>query len=438
MKGDRIFSVAIVLALLFACFARVTRVSGAPPFDTGTEYASGYFSSEWGGVWYAWINSVGTQIIFTALYSDVVNSPVRVFLGEHYNSTLGQPVLVGNALTMIEVYNDTNQNGILDANYTDTTSELQYYILVNSSRTFSPSPIQKTEVNNTAHYQWGVTYGDIDAFLASPDPYSPGYGGWSPAGKMTLSELGLFYDYSIEQNMTFLKTSFHIGNFTSTQATDSAVSLDGLSMSLLYTIQAILPTEYTVTADNNAFNSTQNTPTTAIHQAQIKLGNLTTFEFRFQDNYTLYTDDNPTEHAVKYSACSTDSIDPQLLRENWNTPFWFIQDNMKELFPDIGTPFDVNLTTSSFTYRIQYPEWSGNRITHDPTYVAFTNTQPLIPEFNVETLFLVATLATIIAIVATQVSKRQKYNKSHRALSLGQRAIQRTFQEPTQDPLRAR
>jgi len=81
---------------------------------------------------------------------------------------------------------------------------------------------------------------------------------------------------------------------------------------------------------------------------------------------------------------------------------------MRELFPDIGTPFDVNLTTSSFTYRIQYPEWSGNRITHDPTYVAFTNTQPLIPEFNVQTLFLVAALAVIMVTVATQFSKRQK------------------------------
>lgn len=410
MKGNRIFSMVIVLALLFACSAGVTRVSGSPPFDTGTEYASGYFSSEWGGVWYAWINASGTQIIFTALYSGVVNSPVRVFLGEHYNSTLGQPILVGNALTMIEVYNDTNQNGILDANYTDRTSELEYYILVNSSKTFNASPMQKTDVNGSVHYQWGVTYGDIDAFLAYPDPYGPGYGGWSPAGKMNLSELGLFYDYSIEQNMTFLKTSFHIGNFTITQATDPAVSLDGLSMSLLYTMQAISPAEYTVTADNNAFNSTQDTPTAAIDQAQIKLGNLTTFEFRFQDNYTLYTD-NQTEYAAKYSACSTDSIDPQLLRENWNTPFWFVQDNMKELFPDVGTPFDVNLTTSSFIYRIQYPEWSGNRIIHDPTYVAFTAAQPILPEFNVETLFLVTVLAAIMVTVATQFSKRQKYHK---------------------------
>lgn len=410
MKGNRIFSVVIFLALLFACSARVTCVSGSPPFDTGAEYASGYFSSEWGGVWYAWINAFGNQIIFTAMYSDVVNSPVRVFLGEHYNSTLGQPMLVGNALTMIEVYNDTNQNGILDANYTDRTSELEYYVLVNSSKTFNASPIQKTDINNSAHYQWGVTYEDIDAFLAYPDPYSPGYGAWSPAGKMNLSELGLFYDYSIEQNVTFLKTSFHIGNFTIIQATNSTVSLDGLSMSILYTMQAMSLAEYTVTADNNAFNSTQNTPTAAIHQAQIKLGNITTFEFRFQDNYTLYTD-NPTAYAVKYSACSTDSIDPQLLREDWNTPFWFIQDNIKELFPDIGTPFDVNLTTSSFTYRIQYPEWSGNRITHDPTYVAFTNTQLLVPEFNAETLLLVTTLAAIMLTVAIQFSKRQKNYK---------------------------
>jgi hypothetical protein len=311
---------------------------------------------------------------------------------------------------MMEVYNDTNQNGMLDANYTARTSELEYYIIVNGSKTFDASPAQKIDVNGTAHYRWGVTYGGIDAFLLFPDPYSPGYGGWSPAATMDLSELGLSYDYSVEQNMTFLKTSLHIGNFTILQKTNSTVSIEGLSMSLLYTTQAVSPIDYTIIAGNGAFNSTENTPTTAISRAQIKLGNLTTFEFRFEDNYTLHTD-IPTEYAAKYSACPTDSIDPQLLRENWNTPFWFVQDNIRELFPDIGyigTPFNVNFTTSSFNYRIQYPEWSGNRIEHDPTYVAFINSQPTVPEFSAETLILVTTMSTILLAMLILPAKRQK------------------------------
>jgi hypothetical protein len=401
VKKIKLLYVTIIISMLFAGSARVTFASGSLPFNTGVEYTSGYSSSEWGEVWYTWINASGTQVIFTALYSTVYNSPVRVFLGEHYNSTLGQPILVGNALTMIEVYNDTNHNGMLDANYTAKTSELEYYIMMNSSETFNASPVQKMNVNGTAHYTWGVTYGGIDAFLLYPTPYSPGYGGWSPAATMSLSEFGLSYDYSIDQNATFLKTSFHIGNFTILQKTNSTVSLDGLSMSLLYTTQAVSPTNYTIMAGNSAFNSTQNTPTTAISGAQIKLGNLTTFEFLFQDNYTLYTS-TPAEYATIYSACPTDSIDPQLLRENWNTPFWFIQDNIQELFPDIGyigTPFNVNLTTSSFNYRIQYPEWSGNRIENDPIYVAFINAQSTVPEFPSFPLLTLSMTATLLAII---------------------------------------
>jgi hypothetical protein len=400
---------AIAMMILFAHSVGMTRVLGSLPFDAGAEYTSGHSSSAWGGVWYAWVNVSGTQVIFTALYSEAYNSPVRVFLGEHYNSAVGQPVLVGNALTMIEVYNDTNHNGILDANYTAGTSELEYYTLVNSSRTFDVSPVQKTDVNGSVHYTWGVTYGGIDAFLVSPDPYSPGYGGWSNVTPMDLSEVGLSYDYSIEQNMSFLKTSFNVGNFTILQNTDPAVSLEGLSMSLLYTTQAVSPAQYTIVADDKAFNSTLNTPLTAISKAQINLGNLTTFEFRFRDNYTLYTS-TPTEHAAKYSACPTDSIDPQLLRENWNTPFWFAQDNMMEMFPDVGyvgAPFDVNFTTSSFNYRIQYPEWSGNRIEHDPTYVAFMSTQPSVPEFPIETLILVPTITAVLLAMSTWFAKHK-------------------------------
>ena len=412
MKKMMLF-VAIVMAMLFANSAGITHVSGSPPFDTGTEYMSGHSSSEWGEVWYTWINVSGAQVIFTALYSEAYNSPVRVFLGEHYNSALGQPILVGNALTMIEVYNDTDQNGILDANYTAGTSELRYYILVNSSRTFDVSPVQKTDVNGSAHYRWGVTYAGIDAFLVSPDPYGSGYGAWSPVAPLNMSEVGLSYDYSIEQNMTFLKTSFHIGSFTILRNTNPAVSLEGLSMSLLYTTQAVSPSNYTVMADDKDFNSTLNTPATAISKAQINLGNLTTFEFRFQDNYTLYTS-TPTEYAAKYSACPTDSIDPQLIREDWNTPFWFAQDNMQEMFPDVsyvGTRFNVNFTTSSFNYRIQYPEWSGNRIEHDPTYVAFISAQPLVPEFPLETLLLVTTISAMLVLALMRFAKHQRNRK---------------------------
>src|SRR5207245_10416215 len=74
----------------------------------------------------------------------------------------------------MEVYNDTNGNGYLNANYGAGTTELKYLLVMNASQTFTVNPVQKTITSGTSHYGWGVTYGNVQAILirASPPSYA--------------------------------------------------------------------------------------------------------------------------------------------------------------------------------------------------------------------------------------------------------------------------
>jgi len=114
--------------------------------DLSKEYASGdvdvfpYLQA-----WYTWININGTHTIFLALHSYQAQSPVSAFVGQGYNTTSGSKVFVANALLAMEVYNDTNANGYLDANYGAGTTELKYLLVMNASQTFTVNPVQKTQ-----------------------------------------------------------------------------------------------------------------------------------------------------------------------------------------------------------------------------------------------------------------------------------------------------
>src|SRR5437899_3062288 len=81
-----------------------------------TEYSSGDVQVlPYSQAWYTWININGTHTIFLALHSTEYPSPVSAFVGESYNTSSGSRVFVANAIMAIEVYNDTDGNGILDA-----------------------------------------------------------------------------------------------------------------------------------------------------------------------------------------------------------------------------------------------------------------------------------------------------------------------------------
>ena len=235
----REFAVIVALGLLAATAVASAEVWRPPmaiahgssdgSINTSAEYSNGTIGTPIEGLalWYAWINASGSQIIFLAYQSYLYNPPVITFLGQHYYTENGTEVFVGNTLEAMEIYNDTNGNGLPDANYTSGKSEILYHFFVNSSASFAIQPINKTLVNGLPHYQWGIRYQTIDGFLNS--------GNQSTDAMVMIDFMDFSYDFYIQDNVTYLKTNFGIGKILGiTPFNNANVSLDGLSLALLY------------------------------------------------------------------------------------------------------------------------------------------------------------------------------------------------------------
>ncbi len=369
----------ISTVLLIAIISSVTVLQVSIParaqsssIDTSQQYASGdvqvfpYLLA-----WYTWININGTHTIFLALHSNQLPSPVSAFVGQGYNSSRGSRVFVANVLLAMEVYNDANNNGYLDANYTAGATELKYTILMNASQTFTKIPVQKTITNGVPHFTWGATYGQVQANLVN----TSGTGG----AIANIAYVSMLYDYSVKGNTTYLKTSYEIGNVTLAPPVPPGVTLQGLSLSLLHATLSVSTGQLAVLAGNSPYDSQSNTPPSLVNVAKVTVDNSLAYEFQFKDNYTLQTTP-PQSHPAVYLAAPSDSIPPTVFNGQGTPSLIRVQDYVKASLPSIvGLPAtsDLNYNASRFLYRISYPEWSGVALQHDPTYVAYLGQGPL-------------------------------------------------------------
>jgi hypothetical protein len=394
--------------------------------DFSQEYSSGevqIFPSLY--AWYTWININATHTIFLALHSFQAPSPVSAFVGESYSPNLNSRVFVANALMAMEVYNDTNGNGFLDANYAIPQTELLYTIQMNASQTFTTSPVQKTITNNVPHYDWGVTYGSVQGDLITADPaYNYGYNGGEVASAVMIDHLSLFYDYSITANTTYLKTSYEIGNVTLVPPTLPGVTLKGLSLSLLHFVLAVSSDSYAVRTNgsSNDYNSQTSQTSTQVNTAQIVVPFSTAYKFLFNDNYTLQTNP-PVSLRTVYAAASNNSLPVNAFQGQGALQVIRAQDYVKALLPDIaGIPssFDLNFSVPKLIYRISYPTWGGVGIKHDPTYVAYY-VLPLnpvsLPLWDPMIIIYLAVAVAAVAVAVFLVFKRTRRARTYQKLS---------------------
>src|SRR6266542_1498885 len=181
----------VIIVLSIVCLQTPTPVRAQSSIDTSQEYTSGdvqvfpYLEA-----WYTWISINGTHTIFLALHSNQLPSPVSAFVGQGYNSSSGSRVFVANVLLAMEVYNDTNNNGYLDANYPTGSTELKYTMIMNASQTFTTTTVQTTINNGVPHFTWGATYGQVQANLVNPS----GTGG----AVANIAYVSMMYDYSVK------------------------------------------------------------------------------------------------------------------------------------------------------------------------------------------------------------------------------------------------
>ncbi len=228
-------------------------------------------------------------MVFFALHF-LNQNPIFTFVGQAYNSSTGQRVFVGNSLLALEVYNDTDHNGYLDADYSVPGTELRYTLIMNASQTFTTDAVNKTIVDGVPHYQWGVTYGSIQAFLIKATPPGYGYGGGASAANALVDHVSMFYDYSIKGNRTFLKTSFQIGSITLSSYTPPTPSLQGLSLSLLYATSAVASRQLTVATGGSPYDS-QSSPVASNIAGLPSTSNInyTATRFLYRINYPTWS-----------------------------------------------------------------------------------------------------------------------------------------------------
>lgn len=389
--------------------------TGPSKVETNSEYSNGSISHGPGvNLWYTWVNASGTQVAFFTYYSEVYNSPIQTFLGQHYMADNETEVFIGNTLLLMEAYNDTDRNGVPEADF----GEIKYFFLVNSSETFTTTPVQKviTEAasltsdspqmsENITHYIWGIQYGWVDGFLLFPRDRVIDGVSTSIAARVNISSLTFTYNYYVQGNVSYLKTGFKAGRVVDFEPHASDVSLNGLGLSLLYGTTMLTTKPYAILVNGESYNSKlPEAPTTSTSRAEVVVGNKKLYEFIFEENYTLYRNSVPESYVSKSVASPIESIPSNAAV--YLSPYWLVGSLLRLLSEDVFPELSASLpnigleyANSSFVYRVCYPKWEGWSIEHDPTYVAYLVSQE-IPPISPPAGLPIETIATVAVAVA--------------------------------------
>jgi len=432
LKGVMRFSVCVLIAVLLVslCFAalpqtnsfNVAKAISTLPVD-GMEYASGTINPEHSPllIWYDWIDVAGTQVINYALYITPdynYSVPIANVVGQHFRLDDNTQVFIASALSELEVYRDLNGDGIPQADFESGNSEILYFMYTNMSDGYSMEPIQKVMQDSVPHYQWSFTYQNVYAYLQNAAARV------GVVASLIFSHITLSYDFSVNGNVSNLKTNFDIGEVTSMIIHDSSqLSLDGLSLALLYATATYTSEPYSTYVNGQEYNSTTEDSVVDAELAQVQVSGVKAYDFVFGGNYTLNRGNNNETHQANietYEAKAEAVTLPSIsitIRINPIRGMDFFRDqlNLTDLFGGSWQIFNMNYDTSALIYRICFPAWDGKQIQHDPVYVGYMlsnteNTQN--PEFP--TIIILPALAIVVAaslILAVIARKRQQQNK---------------------------
>jgi hypothetical protein len=390
--------------------------SGLP--QTSLEYASGVLTAKNSPleVWYSWINSSGTQIIYYALYTTPdypYPVPIANIVGQHFTSSDGTEVFVASALSQLEVYRDLNGDGVPQTgSESGGENEVLYYMYSNMSQNFDTAPVDKEIVDGVTHYRWSFTYNNAYAYLQNASVRV------GVTARMLLEHLTFNYDFSVNGNVSDLKTSFNIGKVTDLEVLDPSQfsSFDGLSLALLYATATYTSKPYSTSVNGQQYNSSTADNAVEANIAEVKVGEVKTYDYVFGGNYTLNTDTsnesytaNLETYTAKAQAASKTGL-PALYGPTVQSITMF-QDqlNLTALFGGSWPKINSNYEASSLIYRICFPVWSGNQIEHDPVFVGYIKNTQEIPEVPT-TLLLIPFLAaaSVVAVAGLKKGKQQR------------------------------
>lgn len=403
--------------------------------DISKEYTSGYINTSDPNfmLWYSWVGTNVSQVIYAALTSEVLPPPFTTVYVQHLVLSNHSEAFIGISLMLIEFYNDTNKNQIPDFNPTTGESEVKYIMVLNASEKATVYPISKKIINESVvNYQWGIRHNKLQTVIANPDGTLIDFNGGILNALLDHFTLNFSLSVDYSKNRTILKQIFDIGNITLyaynfpdfTKKDLDPSSFYNLSMSLLFGVTVETLDNATVISGDQPINATNpDLPSTEINKSSILIGNRRALDFYFDENYTIK--ETGQNYSVKTVAYSKEAVPP------------FIQDvdlALGPLYSPVEEALDkikitnmipeISIIKSSFIYRICYPYWNGSAIYHDPTIIAFANgtlqylppppPPDSIPVFTLPYLvtILIAFILSFYAIGRTfKLSKDKKYMK---------------------------
>lgn len=427
-KIKKLFTL-VTLGVLFValCFTAFPRF---PMFDLATassilpvndaEYANGTIAIPDSPclIWYDWINVSSTQVINYVLYTNSdypYPTPVANLVGQHFQLFDGTEVFVVSALDKMEVYRDQNGDGIPQANFTSGDSEILYWMFINMSDSYNIIPIQKTMESDVPHYQWGFTYVNVYAYLENET------GPIGIVAKLILDHLTVSYDFSLNGNVSNLKTSFDIGKVASISVLDSSqLSLDGLSLALLYPTSTYASEPYSTYVDGQPYNSTTaNDSAVNAEVARVAVGNTKAYDFVFGGNYTLIRGENNETHATKAEVAALSSIPTEIYGPVvWQTSFFTDELKFHGLFGGSWSDVAIDYSASSLIYRICFPVWDGLQIQNDPVYVGYLFSSTEIPEIPTTIILPLIFIAATSLVLLFAKKRKFNFTKAKKTLSL--------------------
>ncbi len=423
LKYNRIATLIVTALLLTTAFIVFTPTSNAQDADensnslppTNLEYASGALTVENSPlkVWYSWVNTSGTQIIYYALYTTPdypYPVPIANVVGQHFTSSDGTEVFVASALSELEIYRDFNGDGVPQTSKeSGGENEVLYYMYSNMSQSYTASAIEKEAIDDVTHYRWSFTYENAYAYLQNASARV------GVIARMNLEHLAFNYDFSVNGNVSDLKTSFDIGKVINLEVLEPSQfsGFDELSLALLYTTATYTSKAYSTSVNGQQYDSSTAESSVAADIAEIKVGEVKAYDYMFGGTYTLsnnasnqtYTANIET-YTSKAQAAPITGL-PAIYGPTVRSISLFKdQLNLAALFGGSWPNVNSNYEASSLVYRICFPVWGGSQIVHDPDFVGYIFNTQEIPELPT-TLLLIPLLIAASAAAIIIVKKRK-------------------------------
>jgi hypothetical protein len=321
----------------------------------------------------------------------------------YFNSTMSgteaDMMMIRNDLMGLIVYNDTNNNGIMDLTYslqTDTSTGQSYYGLTSSEAMYVFKPTSVHGVGSdwgaipvynstTKSVDWSITISGVNGTLA------PVGAGIAPV-KTQIDQVKFAFHFVRPNNGTEsgVKVDEHFGTFANVAGnpTFSKLSLAVTYYSYVENFQLARYRLSETTASGAAVTSEGNSTTqqnnVTIFGSGIKAGYI-----RIGGDTYIWGFNNSTQTA------------------NSNIVPWFF---FKDQFSVVGNDTLTTVALSKFTYFYEacFPEWGGYSITHDPYFATYSYSATPAP--GALPITLIATgvgIGALVAIAAILVRRRR-------------------------------